>query len=956
MSLKNYLILSQSKINLRSNNIQYILTILIGLSCSIQLKSQAIRNYTIEISCKSKYYNSSNSILDFKWRNRTPTASSQIVYRKSKNTLSWGSAFRNLSNTDTSFSDTIPTGLQYEYMVEKTDGPYSFSYPVYGYITAGHQVPAISARGKILLIIDSTHRAFLDTSLRVLRNDLIGDGWIPVVKYFSPSTTVSQIKSYILSTYKSDPTNVKSLLLIGDLAVPYAGDFHENRTYPPDGHTSVNTPGASHEGAWPADCYYGDVLTDSLWTDSIVSNSSGSRSANNNAIGDGKFDNTLIPYLITLQVGRLDLSDMSSFSLSERELLKQYLKRDHDYRNRVYSVKERCLLDDVFGTALVPEDFANNAYRNMAPLINDTCTKAKDYLKTLDTADYMWSFGYGYGGYNYNSAIGYTADIASASQNIKSVFSGFFGSYFIDWDNSNNFLRAPLASKGYVLNTFAVGRPHWFFHHMGMGDPIGFSTMMSQNNFDTSNASLLYPSLGYSYWNIHPALMGDPTIRMQMVDPAKNFAVNQDGCSHNFKLKWQASIDTAVHTYFIYRSKDIDSSFSLLSSTSQLTFIDSFPLNGNNVYMIRDMKLQLSGSGTYYNLGQGVFASINTNNYFKPNIYAGRDSTFCKNQSIKLGRTNSNSNTIYNWSPNTSTKDTTTFIPKTSANYILTATDTMSICIVKDTVQLTLQGPVSETITQSMQNSCKDSTNFSSTLRNGNGFNYAWVFPSGNPASVSGTGYSNPGLVNYLSTGSFINTLIITDTINGCKHIDSSLINVSCLQALPVDNFLFSCDFTKNDLYRISFYTYEIQDYEYYIIEGLTKDNKWNSIVKLDGQKLQSFETSIDNHVYIGVKLSGRLLKGIDQQLDYCEGSESWDAYNIYPNPAQTELNLDIFSNKNKSNVYRIYNSMGQEITVPIKIMGSNTIRFDIDEIVSGNYILVIYSGDTIKTYKFIKE
>ena len=353
-----------------------------------------------------------------------------------------------------------------------------------------------------MLIIDSTHKTYLDSSIRTLRNDLIGDGWQPLVKYFSPSTTVSQIKAQILSTYKADSTNVKSLLLIGDLAVPYAGDFSQyGPEYPPDGHTSANSPGASHEGAWPADCYYGDVLTDSLWTDNIVVNDSGSRIANKNAIGDGKFDNSIIPYLITLQVGRLDLSDMGNFSLSERDLLKQYLKRNHDYRHKVFSVKERCLLDDIFGTALVPEDFANNAYRNMAPLINDSCVKARDYLKTLDTADYMWSFGFGYGGYNYNSAIGYTTDIASSSQNIKSVFNGFFGSYFIDWDNANNFLRAPLAAKGYALNTFAVGRPSWFFHHMGMGDPIGFSTMMSQNNFDNVAYSLLYPSFGYSYWN-----------------------------------------------------------------------------------------------------------------------------------------------------------------------------------------------------------------------------------------------------------------------------------------------------------------------------------------------------------------------------------------------------------------------------------------------------------------------
>jgi hypothetical protein len=61
------------------------------------------------------------------------------------------------------------------------------------------------------------------------------------------------------------------------------------------------------------------------------------------------------------------------------------------------------------------------------------------------------------------------------------VFTMFLGSYFGDWDNESAFLRASLGS-GYALTTSWAGRPHWFYHHMGLGEPIGISTIASQNN------------------------------------------------------------------------------------------------------------------------------------------------------------------------------------------------------------------------------------------------------------------------------------------------------------------------------------------------------------------------------------------------------------------------------------------------------------------------------------------
>ena len=77
--------------------ISFLLFVLQAYSVS---NAQAIRNYTLEINCKSRTYNSSQSILEFKWHYRSPNASTQYVYRKNKDRYDWGSPYRILGNRD----------------------------------------------------------------------------------------------------------------------------------------------------------------------------------------------------------------------------------------------------------------------------------------------------------------------------------------------------------------------------------------------------------------------------------------------------------------------------------------------------------------------------------------------------------------------------------------------------------------------------------------------------------------------------------------------------------------------------------------------------------------------------------------------------------------------------------------------------------------------------------------
>ncbi|HQW25191.1 MAG TPA: T9SS type A sorting domain-containing protein, partial [Saprospiraceae bacterium] len=175
-------------------------------------------------------------------------------------------------------------------------------------------------------------------------------------------------------------------------------------------------------------------------------------------------------------------------------------------------------------------------------------------------------------------------------------------SYFGDWDSQDNFLRAPLA-QGTTLTNAWSGRPHWILHHMGLGENIGYSTRLTQNN-----NSLYFFSYGARF--VHIALMGDPTLRNDVVAPASNVSVTDIG-PYN-QLTWSPSPEPVLG-YHVYFKGEEDSQFVLLNQIPHpdIAFThDCVADTGLLTYMVRAVKLQQSPSGTYYNLSQGSTDTI----------------------------------------------------------------------------------------------------------------------------------------------------------------------------------------------------------------------------------------------------------------------------------------------------------------------------------------------------------
>jgi chitodextrinase len=528
------------------------------------------------------------------WANmsgRTPTAVN--IYRKIKTATSWGSAIGTPSATATSWTDSSVTiGTYYEYKIVMTTANTGTAY---GYVASGIQVQPVDYRGKVILLIDTTIASAISSQVTTLTNDLTADGWIVVPFNISQSTSKESVKTTIANAYNADPTNVKALFVLGHIAVPRSGAIN------PDGH-------GDHQGAWPADSYYADL--NGNWTDNSLNHTNGSNSFYNNIPGDGKFDQNDVPSVLELEMGRVDFKNMDAFSASvisdDPQLYINYLNRLHNFKVKSFVPQKRGLLVDNFsGMGL-----AQSGWRNMSALVGpanitnnsqDYTSGFVPYFQQVNNQSYLWTYACGGGGFTQASGIGTTWEFSDV--NTGGVFNMSYGSYFGDWDNNNNFLRA-FMTGGSGLTSVWSSAPNYYFHHMGMGDTIGYGVRLSISN----KAQTIYdPVFAYSNVNVHAALHGDPTLRMDYILPPSNLQLSNSG--GKFNMSWSASSESGLTGYHVYQ---ISANTITRLTTSPVTgnsFLSNVNFTTGQTFMVRAVKLHVSESGSYYNLSLGAKAN-----------------------------------------------------------------------------------------------------------------------------------------------------------------------------------------------------------------------------------------------------------------------------------------------------------------------------------------------------------
>lgn len=534
--------------------------------------------YAVEISATVQ---SSPPQITLNWEADDPYGvTNYTIYRKAKDDTSWN-FLASLDGSATSWTDAnVTVGSTYEYQMYKG----ASGHVGYGYIYSAINAALIEDRGTLLLMVATNGLASLSNELTRLQSDIIGDGWQVIRHDVSSNDTPASVKSLIVNDYNADPAHVQAVFLFGHIPILQSGylDYDTHGPRP-----------------MPADSYYADV--DGDWSSSP----------------------SFLPSDVELMVSRVDLANMPGNAApgvftSEGELLRNYLNKDHKWRFNQINVHRRALMADRFGD-LGGEARSATGYRNFEPMvgpgntfqanISDTDLVDPRWISLLSTNDYLWTYACGGGQDTSMSAMGYHGqynDVWSTdlvAQDARAVFFMLEGSWMGNWDHTDNFLRAVLAIPTMGLACCCIaGHPHAFYHHMGLGEPIGYGIRLTMNN------STLYRSQSNDFARaIYIQLLGDPTLRLDPINPPSNFSASANGSSIN--LSWSPS-DTAVG-YHIYRSSSSTGPFTRVTSSlvTGTTFNDTGAPPGSYTYMLRAVALQTNPSGSYYNPSQGIFAN-----------------------------------------------------------------------------------------------------------------------------------------------------------------------------------------------------------------------------------------------------------------------------------------------------------------------------------------------------------
>lgn len=549
------------------------------------------------------------------WEADDNNPTNYTIYRKSKTATAWGNPIASLPGSALTYTDTnVAVGSTYEYQIFK-QATATFGqdyYTAYGYIYTGINAPLTEGRGKLVLLVATNSTGSLGAELARLQSDLVGDGWQVIRHDVSSNDTPAHARSLVINDYTSDPANVNAVFLFGHVPILQSGFINY------DGHGPR---------PMPADGYYGDMNGD--WSSS---------------------PNTF-PADIKLMVGRVDFANMPGNGAptpwpNETELLRNYLNKEHRWRFKQITAERRALIADRFET-MNGETRASTGYRNLVPFVgighrfqadvSDSASPGDRWISMLTSGGtWLWTYGNGGGQDTSISTLGlhgqyfdvWSTDIVA--QDPKAVFFMLEGSHFGNWDTTDNIMRSVLATPTMGLTVCCIaGHPHYYMHHMGLGEPIGYGIRVTMN--DTT----LYQDTTNEFSRaVYIALMGDPTLRMEPVAPVSSLSATASGGVVN--LSWGASADSVIG-YHVYRSASPNGPFTRLSTSlvTGASYQDGTAPSGTSTYMVRAVALQTNPSGSYFNPSQGMFVNINTTGApnTPPSISAIADQTIDQNTS-----------------------------------------------------------------------------------------------------------------------------------------------------------------------------------------------------------------------------------------------------------------------------------------------------------------------------------
>lgn len=529
----------------------------------------------------------------------------------------WSPVASNLSIGTNQWTDNnVAFGDVWEYQIRRQN---SWTYNAQNYDAIGYTVGAIlkdnsSYQGRMILLVTNDIVNDLNEKYIRLKKELTGEGWfvneimVPKASSWYSGDTVVGIKNQIVLAYNNAPTNdkPKALFILGHVPMPRSGSSNVTA---PDAHDE-------NKGARGFDGYYADI--DGIYTD-IASYDPGGLQIPEaiNYPGDFKWDQDFFSSEIEMAFGRVDFFDIDDYSLSEIEMIELYLDKLSDYKNSIngYEMGEKTAFyngydnsnDGTFRTLPSISKSANiyeNLNGNIHPQWVQNNGPFKIYMQNQSIPEITEWNTYGM------DATVFTSDQSYWGFNDCPQFGYVYSR-----------IRALLASNTKCLVTLWTTSTVNTFYQACTGDPLGFA-IKEKINHNTFNNNIETPQSQWDtedWWNrTHLTYNGDPTIRLYQVKPPSELTVtNVNG---NPTISWNASVDSSVLGYNVYKS---DSEFGIFSKINQspVTTLDYIDPNYQQGvwYMVRAIKIMESGCGQFIQASIGIFAQgdflLSTNDF-----------------------------------------------------------------------------------------------------------------------------------------------------------------------------------------------------------------------------------------------------------------------------------------------------------------------------------------------------
>jgi len=554
-----------------------------------------------------------------------------VLHRRQWGATNWDLVTTNLITDH--YSDTGATpGLMYEYRVNRlANSPTT---------AAALRANPMHCRGKALVLVDTNVEPYIGAELAQFREDLRLDGWVvPENDTIMPRhADFDTNQGYTLAGYTNDLKRVKTriqqesgldvVVLVGHITIPYSGDAAE------DGHLGCG----AHEGAWPADLWYGDL--DGDWTDNQNTNTCYQPLANTS--GDWKLDQNEFPTnsngvrKLEVAVGRIDFANMPAFigaswlsnatdtASTERALIKNYFQKARWWRSKQTTVTDtwRQFIQNPNFDDLVQAPRSLEAHLN-----GNLAAENRPFDDVFATAaqygghSYLWGI---HGASGWPDSISnedtsgtkwrYAWQLAYTEYEPQVAFYLLSGSWIGDWNwcswpsATNGFLRACLSTPHYglaALWAFEKNQPHtgpWKLDRLGLGLHIGAALQDTISANASQSCRALF-------------ILGDPTLAGYIVAPPTNLGAVKTNGGWQVSLSWNGSSE-ATDGYYAYRGTNVETAIAnrlgwVVSGTTN--FLDTtIPTGQTNdyVYLVRAATLTTSGGGSFTNLSRAAQTTI----------------------------------------------------------------------------------------------------------------------------------------------------------------------------------------------------------------------------------------------------------------------------------------------------------------------------------------------------------